>query len=68
LANLVLLSRNKNAALGNRSFDDKKNKYFQSSVEVFPAIGKVLQLAEWTPAVLEERQKEVVGLLIKGFK
>ena len=68
LANLVLLSRNKNAALGNRSFEEKKKRYFQSSVEVFPAIGRVLQLPEWNPAVLEQIQKGNVDLLMKGFK
>ena len=36
--------------------------------EAVPAIGKVLQLDKWTPAVLEQRKDEVVGLLMKGFK
>lgn len=68
LGNLVLLSRNKNSSQGNKTFDDKKANYFQSSIEVFPAIGKVLQEKEWTPKVLELRQKDVVDLLMKGFR
>jgi len=36
LANLVLLSRIKNSELSNREFVDKKQKYFKSSVNLFP--------------------------------
>jgi hypothetical protein len=68
LANLVLLSRIKNSELSNREFADKKAKYFKSSVNVFPNVVRVMQFADWTPAVLESRQTQLVELLIDNFK
>jgi hypothetical protein len=68
LANLVLLSRIKNAELSNREFKEKKKKYFKSSVNVFPNVVRVMQHAEWTPAVLEERQRALVTLLMDNFR
>ena len=68
LANLVLLSRIKNSALGNREFADKKQKYFKSSVNVFPNVVKVMQYGDWTPAVLEGRQTQLVDMLMENFK
>ncbi|HEY7330228.1 MAG TPA: HNH endonuclease family protein [Gemmataceae bacterium] len=68
LANLVLLSRIKNAELSNREFALKKTKYFKSSVNVFPNVVKVMQFSEWTPRILEERQKQLLDLMMHGFK
>jgi hypothetical protein len=68
LANLVLLSRIKNAALGNREFADKKQKYFKTSVKVFPNVIRVMQLAVWTPALLDDRQTQLVNMLMDNFK
>jgi uncharacterized protein with ParB-like and HNH nuclease domain len=68
IANLVLLSRIKNSELGRLDFADKKQKYFKSSVNVFPNVVRVMQKDEWTPAVLEKRQAEVVGSLMEQFK
>ena len=68
LANLVLLSRIKNAELSNREFDDKKHKYFESSVSIFPNVVRVMQQSDWTPAVLEERQTQLVDMLMEHFK
>ena len=68
LANLVLLSRIKNSELGNREFADKKEKYFKSSVNVFPNVVRVMRYDDWTPAVLEERQTQLVDMLMDNFK
>lgn len=68
LANLVLLSRIKNSELSNREFADKKQKYFKSSVNVFPNVVRVMQHAEWTPQVLEDRQAQLVDMLMQNFK
>src|SRR5262249_33105307 len=67
LANLVLLSRIKNTELSNREFDEKKKKYFKSSVNMFPNVVMVMQYADWTPQVLEERQEQLLDLLLLGF-
>ena len=68
LANLVVLSRIKNVQLGNRDFETKKARYFKSSVNVFPNVVKVMQFDEWTPQVLEQRQKQLTGTLKAAFK
>jgi hypothetical protein len=68
LANLVLLTRNKNAQLNNRDFAQKKERYFSSSIDVFPNVAKVMQCQDWTPRVLEQRQHELIELLLAGFK
>jgi hypothetical protein len=68
LANLVLLSRIKNAELSNREFTDKKKKYFKSSINVFPNVVLVMQYADWTPDVLEARQKHLVEKVMENLK
>jgi len=68
LANLVLLTRNKNSSLNNRDFAKKKSRYFASSIDVFPNIALVMQCGEWTPDTLEERQENHLDRLLKGFK
>ncbi|MEJ2854113.1 MULTISPECIES: DUF262 domain-containing protein [unclassified Saccharothrix] len=69
LANLVLLSRNKNSSASNFDFPTKKTKYFMSgkSAVSFALTSQVLAHAEWTPDVLERRQGELVGLLSKAW-
>ncbi|MHC8510143.1 MAG: DUF262 domain-containing protein [Rhodospirillales bacterium] len=64
LANLVLLSRQKNSQAGNFDFACKKEEYFQKkNTAPFALTSKVLEKSEWTPAVLAERQKELIGKL-----
>lgn len=69
LANLVLLSRNKNAEAKNYDFATKKAKYFtsRSGVSNFPLTTQVLATAAWTPQVLEDRQNELIGLLSQAW-
>lgn len=65
LANLVLLSRKKNSAAQNYDFDTKKKKYFAGpgGVSPFAITTQVIHEKEWTPQVLENRQKSLVAKL-----
>jgi len=70
LGNLVLLNRTKNASAGNYDFDRKKTQYFTAKYGVasFAITTQVLQQKKWTADILEERQKELVGLLTKEWR
>ncbi|GLY54785.1 DUF262 domain-containing protein [Lentzea sp. NBRC 102530] len=69
LANLVLLNRWKNAEVSNRDFVVKKDKYFTSGngVSAFALTSQVIAQPEWTPAVLEARQKDLVRILAETW-
>ena len=62
IANLVLLTRRKNAQAGNLDFAEKKSKYFatKAGVTTFALTSQVLSEPAWTPGVLEKRQKALV--------
>ncbi|MEU0880517.1 DUF262 domain-containing HNH endonuclease family protein [Lentzea sp. NPDC005914] len=65
LANLALLTRRKNTQASNYEFDVKKNKYFKMKNEIPPFMLtiQIHNTQEWTPAVLEQRQAELVATL-----
>ncbi len=65
LGNLALLSRAKNERAGNLEFALKKTTYFTSKdgVSPFAITTQILQEAEWTPKVVERRQKELLAQL-----
>lgn len=65
LGNLVLLSRGKNIEAENYDFDLKKEKYFstKSGVTSFALTTQVLRCREWTPAVIEQRQIQLMAIL-----
>ncbi|MEJ2630856.1 MAG: DUF262 domain-containing HNH endonuclease family protein [Acidihalobacter sp.] len=64
LGNLALLSRRKNSAASNYDFDRKKNAYFaRGGVSPFVLTTEVLQDPEWTPAVVDARQKKHLATL-----
>ncbi len=64
ISNLVLLSRRKNGQAQNWDFDRKKREYFErGGVAPFALTAQVLARQQWTPEVVEERQRELVGLL-----
>ncbi|MFY1593630.1 DUF262 domain-containing protein [Micromonospora sp. WMMD737] len=62
LANLVLLNRTKNSQAQNYDFEKKKKLYFQSKngIPTFAITIQVLSTAEWTPALLDKRQNELL--------
>ena len=69
LANLVLLSRRKNTRASNYEFDRKKSEYFQrDGTTTFALTTKVVHQSEWTPTVLEHRQRELIGALKKHWR
>ena len=69
LANLVLLSRRKNTRASNYEFERKKSEYFQKHGTATSALTtKVVYETGWTPAVLERRQRELVGALKEEWR
>lgn len=69
LANLVLLSRRKNARAANYDFGRKKDEYFQqNNVTPFVLTTRVVNESEWTPEVLRRRQRELIEVLKKEWR
>ncbi|MHB8596180.1 MAG: DUF262 domain-containing protein [Ktedonobacteraceae bacterium] len=70
LGNLVLLSRGKNMRAENFDFDVKKQKYFMTNdgISSFVLTTQVLRYHEWTPAIIEKRQGELIGALKSMWK
>ena len=69
LANLVLLSRSKNWQALNYDFNRKKKEYFQRrGVATFALTTQVLSETEWTPEVLQRRQKELINAFKKEWR
>ena len=69
LANLVLLSRRKNSQASNYEFNKKKSEYFQKNkTTTFALTTHVVNKSEWTPKVLEYRQRELVDALKKEWR
>lgn len=69
LGNLVLLTRAKNSQAKNYDFKKKKTTYFQSAggVTSFALTSQVVQMNEWTPEVVENRQKQLIHLLVRAW-
>jgi Protein of unknown function (DUF1524) len=65
LGNLVLLSRRKNAQAQNYDFDKKKEGYFAAAkgISPFALTTQVLQREAWTPAVVCQRQGDLLQQL-----
>lgn len=65
LANLVLLTKCTNSAARNCEFDRKKREYFtgKHGTSSFALTTQVLNEPEWTPAVVEQRQKKLLAIL-----
>lgn len=68
LGNLVLISRRKNSAQGNKEFADKKDKYFKNNVELFSNSIRIYnQYSTWTLTDLEKNHKEVLAKIKQEF-
>lgn len=67
LGNLVLLSRKKNSEAQNFEFDVKKRTYFSADATTvsspFILTTRVLNIPEWTPEVLQDRQTALLSKL-----
>ena len=61
MGNLILLSRRKNTAQGNRDFAEKKAKYFAKNVELFSHSVRIFNAySTWTLADLKKNHKETL--------
>ena len=63
LGNLVLISRTKNISLSNLDYTDKKKKYFDTKMDLFPNSLKMIQNPVWDVPTIEKNHKRVVNLL-----
>lgn len=64
LGNLALLSRKKNSSASNRDFAWKKSAYFtKGGSTAFALTTQVLQFTDWTAAVMQQRQDEMLAKL-----
>lgn len=65
IANLVPLTRQRNSSAQNYDFNTKKAKYFQTKngTSSFTLTTQVISLSAWTPAVVTQRQKDILSLL-----
>ena len=69
IGNLVLISRRKNTAQGNRDYAAKKEKYFKNNIERFPSMLKLFNdHSEWKLENLIKRQNEVVEMLLNYYE
>ena len=65
LSNLVLLSKRKNSSASNLEFNAKKEKYIKGRITDLGRSQKLLSYSEWTPIILEIRQKQIIEQLLK---
>lgn len=69
VANLVLLTRSINSSASNLEFEEKKNKYFNTSkgATTFALTIQVLGEKTWTPEVVKSRQGKLLAAFAKGW-
>ncbi|MBF0235129.1 MAG: DUF262 domain-containing protein [Desulfamplus sp.] len=68
LGNLVLISRRKNSAQGNKDYSEKKDKYFKNNVELFSNSIRIYnQYPTWTVTDLINNHNEVLHKIKQGF-
>ena len=69
IANLVPLTRQRNSAAQNYDFNSKKIKYFQSKngTSSYTLTTQVINIAAWTPEVVEARQKDLEEIFISKW-
>jgi len=63
LGNLVLISRTKNSSLSNLDYIEKKKRYFDTKMDVFPNSLKVIQNVVWDLHTLKNNHNRVLQLL-----
>lgn len=68
LGNLVLISRRKNTSQGNRDYVEKKEKYFEKNIEMFPNSIRIYQnYPEWKLFDLKKNHSDVVTELLNVY-
>lgn len=70
LANLVPLTRKKNSQAQNYEFATKKEKYFcdKNGITSYALTTEIIAERVWTPEVVAERQKRLIGIFAKYWK
>jgi hypothetical protein len=69
LGNLALLTRRKNSAASNYSFDVKKNTYFRKEgVSAFPLTTQVINEPTWDVDVVTKRQSMLMAQLVAHWR
>ena len=70
IANLVLLNRRRNSGAQNFDFSTKKSKYFSGKRDVssFAITTQVLNMSEWRPENVENRQSELLEVLQENWR
>ena len=69
VGNLLLLNRRKNSSASNYDFEKKKTVYFaRGGVSPFPLTTQAIGESEWTLKVVRQRQKTLLGTLMKGWR
>lgn len=60
LANLMLITRRKNSQLSNSEFEEKKKRYSEENLTIFPSNNYIyLNTEKWNVSELEKRQIEI---------
>ena len=69
LANLVPLNQRRNSQAQNHDFERKKKAYFggKQGVSSYVLTTQVLNTPSWTPAVVEQRQRDLMNVLCKSW-
>lgn len=68
LGNFVLISRRKNTSQGNRDYVEKKEKYFEKNIEMFPNSIRIYQnYPEWKLSDLKKNHSDVVTELLNVY-
>lgn len=68
IGNLILISRRKNSAQGNKDYQDKQKKYFKNNIELFRNSLRVFsQFSTWNIDDIEKNHKIVIEKLISHY-
>ena len=67
LANLVLISKRKNSALGNSDFKEKKERYLKSRMDAFKVSKVFIENSDvWNVEVLKKRQERNIKMIVEN--
>lgn len=70
IGNLIPLTKRHNSKAQNYDFKTKKEKYFKNNdtgVTSYSLATDVLNYSEWTPEIVKQRQKKLIGIYKKGW-
>lgn len=68
IGNLIIISRRKNSAQGNKDFSEKKKKYFAGKVELGRSAKIMSDYQSWTPVELQDNHEKVIKRLKENYE